>query len=137
MMKQHPDVITVQKKGPNGTGLGTDIQQAIDKAMSSNQHCVVYVPCGLWKLQEPLRLYPPADLTPEVLFKSAILPFAIVDRVETSADGKRRIYLRQVAHAIYQRLDTAKTWDLRIERPSQLWQMLQPQISEVVQVEVD
>lgn len=67
-MHQHPDIITVQKKGPNGTGRGEDIQKAIDKAMSNNRHCVVYVPCGLWKLPEPLRLYPPAHLTPEVLY---------------------------------------------------------------------
>lgn len=58
-MKASPDTITVQKLGPNGKGRGKDIQKAINKALKSKKYCTVYVPCGLWILDRPLRLYPP------------------------------------------------------------------------------
>ena len=64
--KQFPDVITVSKQGKFGKG--EDIQKAIDKALKSKKHCTVYVPCGKWMLDEPLRLHPKPSLTPEKVF---------------------------------------------------------------------
>ena len=65
-MPYFPDMITVQKSGQYGTS--QDIQKAIDQALDSPHHCTVYIPCGKWILNEPLRLYPLASRTPEDLF---------------------------------------------------------------------
>ena len=58
-MSYFPDTITVQKTGLYGTS--QDIQKAIDQALESPHHCTVYIPMGLWKLHEPLRLHPKGD----------------------------------------------------------------------------
>lgn len=55
-MKKFPDTLIVKKSGVTGTG--ADIQTAIDKALKSKRYCIVYIPCGRWILDEPLRLYP-------------------------------------------------------------------------------
>ncbi len=67
-MKPFPGTITVKKKGPDGTGRGRDIQKAIDKALKKKKYCTVYIPCGKWILEEPLRLHPLPGITPEDLF---------------------------------------------------------------------
>jgi len=67
--KQFPDVLVVQKQG--AFGRGEDIQRAIDKALmirGDNPCCTIYIPCGKWILNEPLRLYPQPSRTPENLF---------------------------------------------------------------------
>lgn len=67
-MYTYPDVIVVKKKGPNGAGRGKDIQKAIDKALKRKRYCTVYIPCGLWLLDQPLRLHPKPSDTPTQIY---------------------------------------------------------------------